>query len=205
MYIDTKEVVAALIPTFAKGKTLDIGGGTSKYRATISPYVSEYVVSDLYDNPGVDVISDARDLSFPDQSFDTVLSFQLLEHVDDTAKVVKEMYRVLTSGGVAIVTAPFMGAQHGHPSDFHRFTPEGMRWYFQEAGFSVIEAGTQGSTLSVLAELLRFSLLNPYKTHGRIRTSIIMRTCSLLKSLDRKGFLRSPDLYTNTYLVARKG
>lgn len=204
MYIDTRDVVRALVPAYAKGKALDIGGGTSKYRALIVPHVESYLVSDIAAGPGVDVVADARDLSFPSASFDTAFSFQVLEHVDDTAAVVRELYRVLAPGGIAIATAPFMEAEHGHPSDYHRFTPQGMAWHFEQAGFAVVESGKQGSTCTVLAELIRFSLLNPYRSHGRIRTALVMRLCRALKALDRRGFLRDPDLYVNVYLVARK-
>ncbi len=204
MYINTREVVSALIPKYVRGKTLDVGGGTSKYREIIKQTVSDYVVSDLFDEPGVDVITDARAMSFANESFDSVISFQVLEHVDNTTAVVSEIYRVLKKDGVAVVTAPFLCAEHGHPSDYHRFTEEGMKFYFERAGFLIIESGKQGSTFSVIKELLRFVLLNPYKKNGRMRKGIFNRLAKMLVSLDRKGYLYNPDLYTNVYVVAQK-
>jgi ubiquinone/menaquinone biosynthesis C-methylase UbiE len=95
----TREVVEILVPKYAKGRTLDVGGGTSKYRGIIKKFVSNYLVADLYETEGVDFREDARKMSFPDESFDTVLSFQVLEHIDDTTATVREMYRVLKRGG----------------------------------------------------------------------------------------------------------
>ncbi len=203
-FIDTRDVVRELVPKYAKGKTLDVGGGNSKYRKLIIPYVNEYLVSDLYPSPGVDFIEDARRLKQTDKTYDTVLSFQVLEHIDNTSAVVSEMYRILKDGGVAIVTAPFIAAEHGHPSDYHRFTVEGMRWYFEQVGFNIIEAGKQGSTFTMISELFRFGLLNPYKKHGRIKSAIINRILNIFKKLDKRGFMANSDFYTNVYIVAKK-
>lgn len=203
-FIYTRDTVKELVPKYIKGKTLDIGGGTSKYRSIITPCVSEYLVSDIYKAPGIDFVEDARKLSHADKTFDSVLSFQVLEHIDDTRAVVREMYRILKDGGIVLTIAPFFGAEHGHPSDFHRFTVEGLRWYFEQEGFKIIETGKQGSTFAVISELFRFSFLNPYKKHGRIKRAILTRIIKALFKFDRWGFLQNPNIYTSTYIIAQK-
>ena len=60
MFIDTREVVSHFVPLYAKGRTLDIGGGTSKYRDIIRKTVPEYLVSDLHETKNVDFVEDAR-------------------------------------------------------------------------------------------------------------------------------------------------
>ncbi|MGQ0732807.1 MAG: class I SAM-dependent methyltransferase [Acidobacteriota bacterium] len=47
-------------------------------------------------------------LSFPDGSFDTVLSFDVLEHVPDPAPALAEVLRVLRPGGRFLFTVPFL-------------------------------------------------------------------------------------------------
>jgi SAM-dependent methyltransferase len=47
-----------------------------------------------------------RPLSFPDHSFDTVLSFQVIEHVRDPAAYLSEVRRVLRPGGHLVLTTP---------------------------------------------------------------------------------------------------
>ena len=49
---------------------------------------------------------DAYQLEFQDSTFDVVTSNQFLEHLDEPAKVIKEMIRVLKPGGKLIVTVP---------------------------------------------------------------------------------------------------
>jgi ubiquinone/menaquinone biosynthesis C-methylase UbiE len=44
-----------------------------------------------------------EDLPFPEDSFDYILSLQVLEHVENPMPLLKEMYRVLKPGGEAVV------------------------------------------------------------------------------------------------------
>lgn len=50
---------------------------------------------------------DSTGLSFPDSSFDAVLSFDVLEHIPDAQKALQEIARVLRPGGTLLLTAPF--------------------------------------------------------------------------------------------------
>jgi SAM-dependent methyltransferase len=66
-------------------------------------------------------------LNFPDESFDYVLSDQVLEHVEgNPQQAIDECYRVLRPGGVAIHTTCFINPIHGDPKDFWRFTPAAL-------------------------------------------------------------------------------
>lgn len=47
--------------------------------------------------------ADAHKLPFHSQSFDVVVSIETLEHLHEPAKAVKEIYRVLKTGGIFIV------------------------------------------------------------------------------------------------------
>ena len=45
-------------------------------------------------------------IPFPDATFDTVVSFDVLEHVDDVKRCMEEIYRVLKPGGKAYLVFP---------------------------------------------------------------------------------------------------
>lgn len=51
-------------------------------------------------------VGDAIKMSFPDQSFDAVCSFDLLEHVTDVKGVLKEMCRIIRRGGMLVIFMP---------------------------------------------------------------------------------------------------
>lgn len=52
------------------------------------------------------LIDPDRPLTLPDESFDTVLSFQVIEHVHDPDRYLSEARRVLRPGGSLVLTTP---------------------------------------------------------------------------------------------------
>jgi SAM-dependent methyltransferase len=81
-------------------------------------------------------------LPFEDASFDGVVLKDLLEHVDDTVFVVREVMRVLRPGGRVFASSP--DAQRWVWNDYtHRrpFTRRAFRLLFSDQGFVVEHAG----------------------------------------------------------------
>ena len=50
---------------------------------------------------------DVTQLSFEDRSLETILSFDVLEHVPDFRQALAEFYRILVPGGQALISVPF--------------------------------------------------------------------------------------------------
>src|SRR5207302_4059151 len=50
---------------------------------------------------------DVTHLSFPDHSFDLIVTNDVLEHVPDYTRAMRELNRVLKPGGILLVTVPF--------------------------------------------------------------------------------------------------
>ena len=65
----------------------------------------EYITADLV-SPIADVKMDIQDIPFHENSFDIVLCNHVMEHIPDEAKAIREVYRVLKSGGWAILQVP---------------------------------------------------------------------------------------------------
>jgi SAM-dependent methyltransferase len=51
--------------------------------------------------------ADATDLQFPDKTFDILIANHILEHIPEDLKAMKELYRVLKDGGVAVLQVPY--------------------------------------------------------------------------------------------------
>ncbi|WP_327590606.1 class I SAM-dependent methyltransferase [Nonomuraea sp. NBC_00507] len=96
------------------GRALDVGaagGGNTRvlvrhgWDALIADY-SETAVG-LARERGLSAIhADACDLPLPDESFDLVLAFDVLEHIEDDGTAARELTRVLKPGGTALITVP---------------------------------------------------------------------------------------------------
>ncbi len=65
----------------------------------------DYTTADLY-SPIVDVKADILDLPFKDNNFDVVFCNHVLEHIDDDAKAMSELHRVLKPNGMGIFQVP---------------------------------------------------------------------------------------------------
>ena len=61
----------------------------------------------LHDYPNTRLMSgDAQHLPFKDNSFDIVCSFDVLEHIDNDQQAMREMYRVASKEGLAVILVP---------------------------------------------------------------------------------------------------
>jgi SAM-dependent methyltransferase len=65
----------------------------------------ERVTADLY--APADLRLDVTDMDLPDSSFDLILCSHVLEHVPDDRSAMRELRRVLTEGGLALVLVPY--------------------------------------------------------------------------------------------------
>jgi len=68
----------------------------------------EYRSADLYNKMADDQV-DIRDMKiYADNHFDIILCTHVLEHIDQDLKAMQEIYRVLKTGGTAIVQVPIL-------------------------------------------------------------------------------------------------
>lgn len=198
-------MVKQVLPRYAKGRSLDLGAGTAKYKPDILPHVASYVACDIEAHPNIDTLEDATHLSFADESFDTIFSFQTLEHIEKPDAMVAEIYRCLTPGGVCILTVPFLIGQHAHPFDFQRYTTRGLATLFTRHGFAVLECEPYGGIFTVLAEMLKFTFIPPRtRAYSRLRIKLVTLLMNGLIALDRTRLSQSTDFYPNSYIVATK-
>jgi SAM-dependent methyltransferase len=84
---------------------------------------------------GLDIVlGSILSLPWPDQSFDIVCAFDVLEHIDDDKRAVAEMIRVARDGGLLFVTVPsqsFLWSEHDEINHhFRRYSLSELRSLF---------------------------------------------------------------------------
>lgn len=122
----------------AHKKTLDVG--SRDYNGTVSPLFTDYLGVDMEGGPNVNVVARADKLPFEDESFDVVVSTEMLEHDPFFWLSIPEMARVLRKNGYMILTTRGINFHlHGYPDDYWRFTESAIAHLFMEAKLSVIE------------------------------------------------------------------
>lgn len=85
-----------------------------------------YIGCDMRPGPGVDRIEDLARLKLPNDTAQTIICVDTLEHVFEVRRAVDEMLRVLAPGGMILLVAPLDFHVHDYPSDYWRLTPSCM-------------------------------------------------------------------------------
>ncbi len=113
-------------------KICDVGAGGRR----VVPHV---VTVDAVAAPGVDIAGDIHALPIPDGSFDCVFCTGTLEHVRNPWTAVRELHRIIKTGGIVHIDVPFIQGYHADPTDYWRFTIDGLKLLC--ANFEELEAG----------------------------------------------------------------
>lgn len=108
-----------------------------------------------------DVFGDACSLPFKDASFDAVACLEVIEHVANPADAMREIARVLKSGGRAFLTMPFLYPIHDAPHDYQRWTYHGWVRSAAAAGLSVEDLRPTGRALHAAGLLTCLALAGP--------------------------------------------
>ena len=126
------------------GRVIDLGCGIAPYKENILKVTDEYIGVDwensLHDQACIDVFADlAKRLPFEDEYADTVVSFQVMEHLPEPNLFLSECYRILKKKGRVFITVPFMWYVHEAPHDYYRYTRYGLEYLLKKVGFYEID------------------------------------------------------------------
>jgi SAM-dependent methyltransferase len=203
-----------MIKKYASGMLADIGCGDV-------PYYNFY--KDLVkDNICVDWENSSLELSFLDyhadlnkpisfletNTFDTVLSTDVLEHIHEPALLFSEMNRILKPEGHLILAVPFLYWIHENPHDYHRYTHFMLREFCKKNNLEVIELEAYGGLPEIIFDLIHkgYGFFNlPMKSLFYKSFNGIGRMLSKVGFIKRMS-IRSRSTFPMGYiLVARKG
>ncbi|MDP3799930.1 MAG: methyltransferase domain-containing protein [bacterium] len=122
---------------YIKGIVLDAGSGDGERYKSLFKF-DKYITLDINSLHGAEIVGSVEDIPADSESFDSIVSTQVLEHVKNPQKAVEEFYRVLKPGGYCLVTVPQLNELHEEPHDYFRFTKYGLEEIFSNAGFKII-------------------------------------------------------------------
>lgn len=126
-----------------KGILIDLGCGTAPYKDFFLQYADKYIGVDWTNtlhNSKADIISDLnKKIELANNFADTIISLSVMEHLCEPQIFLNESYRILKDGGTIILQVPFMWWIHEAPHDYFRYTPYGLKYMFEKAGYTDIQ------------------------------------------------------------------
>jgi SAM-dependent methyltransferase len=214
-----RETITKNCAKYEGGVFLDIGAGSSPYRDIVLEGKMQYLSQDfnqyLADStqPGGhtenwhyakhDFICDI--LQIPDHvQADVVLCSEVLEHVPDPVAALKKVIGCAKSGGVIIITTPFISLMHQAPFWFQSgFSPFWFEHWATEFGLTPDTIIVQGDYVDLVTQ--DFGRLMQYSFLSRVIFAVMQRLG--LADSARKGL--SHDVLSSggcgTLVILKKG
>lgn len=212
---------------FISGKLLEVGCGEGRGIEVMKEYCTSYtgldkigeVISSLEDKYPEHTflqttIPPIRGLE--DNSYDAIVTFQVIEHIREDKEFLKELYRLLRPGGVALVTTPnIRKTLSRNPWHIREYTPEELTKLAGEVFDEVDMKGVRGNE-KVMAyyemnkesvrKITRFDVFNlqyrlpsallriPYDVLNRLNRNKLKDTDDdLVKSITHEDYLLTDD------------
>ncbi|MEQ8541855.1 MAG: methyltransferase domain-containing protein [Coleofasciculus sp. D1-CHI-01] len=133
-----------------RGKRI-IDVGSYDFNGSIRPLIeswepAEYIGVDILNGSSVDVVCNADDLvdKFGKESFDVVLSLEMLEHSRNWKRSISNIKNICKPNGIILITTRSYGHPcHGFPHDFWRYEFEDMKYIFSDFESILIEKDYQ--------------------------------------------------------------
>ena len=98
-------------------------------------------------------VVDMQNMPYNNDSFDFVISDQVIEHLENPRRAIRESHRVLKNGGIAIHTSCFINHIHLCPHDFWRFSPSALKLLCKDFS-EIICCGGWGNRIAILLVFL---------------------------------------------------
>ncbi len=140
------------VSRFIKGRTLDVGAGTVD-RYSVNFDTTEYLRLDLTESHGVDIVGSIYQIPLADNSVDSIICTQVFEHLARPVDAIQEVYRVLRTGGHAVITVPQTNELHEEPHDYFRYTSYGLQSLCETAGFTTVVLEQRGGYYALIAQI----------------------------------------------------
>jgi len=184
-----------------RGPYLEVGskdyGSTADLRRVLK-HQGEYTRVDMQPGPDVDLLLDLTapfdqlDAGLGGVRFGTIFCLSVLEHCRQPFAMGENLTRLLAAGGKICLSVPFAWKYHGYPSDYWRFTQEGVKLLFPRLSFDpaqcVAATSQPGDFRPVDRQLGRISFSS--KRHWKERRILRGISAQILKLLPKIGLLR---------------
>lgn len=120
-----------------RGRVLNAGAGNRDISPLVDGELFNQDIAEGQHNDNIHIYSPLHHIPKPDGFFDAIFCNAVLEHVANPEEVVAEFSRVCRQGGSLYLAVPFLQPEHKDPTDFQRYTADGLSDMVRRHGFEV--------------------------------------------------------------------
>ena len=161
-----------------------------------------------YINKKVDIIYDGKTLPFADNSFDSIFTSEVIEHIFEIDYTLAELNRVLKKSSYMLMTLPFVMEEHEIPHDFARYTSFGIRYLLVKHGFEIVHMEKTTNYIETIIQMWNI-FLSGYFSHKNaiirnLMTLMFISPFNILGIIFGAILSKQGAFYHNNLVVARK-
>lgn len=193
------------------GNLIDIGCGDKPYEnlfANVKKYEGLEITTTVHTSTKADYFYDGNTIPFNNETYDSVILNEVLEHVFNPIVLLGEINRVMTHDAKLLITVPFVWDEHEQPYDFARYSSFGLEYLLKNNGFEIEVSEKSTPNISVIFQLLNGYLYKvSYKWNIALRIIFLGIFCFPINLTGViLGFLlpNNFDLYLDNIIIARK-
>lgn len=225
-YVFQRSLLAYLeAATLVSGKVLEIGAGMGYGIKHIAPKASEYLtvdkhpvaIDDQYQHVSFKQMSVPPLQDIPSDYYDFVVSFQVIEHIEDDELFVKEIARVLKPGGKFIVTTPNIKMSiTRNPWHVREYTSVELKNLLLQHFSGVQDQGVFGNEKIMdyyeknKASVARITRFDIFDLQHRLPRAILQIPYDILNRMNRRKLLNDnntlvTDIHHSDYSISKVG
>jgi SAM-dependent methyltransferase len=160
----------------------------------------KFVGIDIINGHDVDFLCDITDEidkinTILNQKFELIIAMNVLEHIFDPVKAIKNMNNLLNDNGYIIIAVPLIWDLHAYPYDYYRLLPDFFRKIAEIENLTILENSilfSDRNTKKFFPDITRIPYAYEVYKGGRFN--------SLLKFIKRIINPIHLETYTHTYL-----
>lgn len=143
---------------------------------------------------------------FLDDFFDSVVSFEVFEHLTNPSDALDEIHRVVKKNGYVIITTPFLYPLHEKPYDYRRLTKYELGRLLDAHSFELVKIQHGPSSYLTIKQLQVLHYTNKStRTLKSIRISLLLVPIINILALSLNWIHKNnSDIYLSNFILAKK-
>ncbi|MCI5177829.1 MAG: class I SAM-dependent methyltransferase [Candidatus Electrothrix sp. AW5] len=193
------------------GKTLDVGCGSKPYEHIYNAreYIGlEYYIGTGKRNKNAEFFYDGHTFPFKNNTFDSIVSNEVFEHVFNPEEFLSEIWRVLKPEGHLLMTIPFVWDEHEQPNDFARYSSFGIQAMLEKHGFKIVTHQKSIDDIRVIFQMMNTYIYKKTVTGNYwinlLSTIFLMAPFNILGEMLARITPKNSDLYLDNIVLAQK-